>query len=46
MEKKVHNNKRYGLVGKDIAYSFSRSYFAEKFQKEGIGNCTYENFDL
>ena len=46
MEKKVHNNKRYGLVGKDIAYSFSRSYFAEKFQKEGIDNCTYENFDL
>ena len=36
MEKKVHNNKRYGLVGKDIAYSFSRSYFAEKFQKEEI----------
>ena len=46
MEKKVHNNKRYGLVGKDIAYSFSRSYFAEKFQKEGIDNCTYKNFDL
>lgn len=46
MEKKVHNNKRYGLVGKDIAYSFSRSYFAEKFQKEGISDCTYENFDL
>jgi len=46
MEKKVHNNKRYGLVGKDIAYSFSRSYFAEKFQKEDISDCTYENFDL
>ena len=46
MEKKVHNNKRYGLVGKDIAYSFSRSYFAKKFQKEDISDCTYENFDL
>tara|TARA_B110000879_G_scaffold18631_1_gene22558 strand:- start:692 stop:1453 length:762 start_codon:yes stop_codon:yes gene_type:complete len=46
MEKKVHNNKRYGLVGKDINYSFSRSYFAKKFQKEGIDNCIYENFDL
>ena len=46
MEKKVHNNKRYGLVGKEINYSFSRSYFAKKFQKEGIDNCIYENFDL
>ena len=46
MEKKVRNNKRYGLVGKDIAYSFSRSYFADKFQNEGISKCSYENFDL
>ena len=46
MEKEKQQNKRYGLVGKEIEYSFSRSYFAEKFKKENITNCSYENFDL
>jgi len=42
-EKKVRN---FGLIGKNISYSFSAGYFSEKFQKEGILDCTYENFDL
>lgn len=46
MEKEKQQNKSYGLVGKDIEYSFSRSYFAKKFKKENITNCSYENFDL
>jgi len=46
MKKEMQNKTRYGLVGKDIAYSFSRSYFAEKFKNEGISSCSYENFDL
>lgn len=37
---------RYGLIGKDIAYSFSRNYFKNKFEVENIENTTYENFDL
>lgn len=37
--------RKFGLVGKNISYSFSRSYFSEKFQKEGVA-ATYENFDL
>ena len=37
---------RFGLLGKDIDYSFSRTYFAEKFQKEKLHDCCYENFDL
>ncbi len=41
MEKKC----RFGLVGKNIDYSFSRKYFTEKFQKENR-DFTYENFDL
>lgn len=36
---------KYGLVGKDIDYSFSKKYFEEKFKKELI-DATYENFDL
>ncbi|WP_423819271.1 shikimate dehydrogenase [Salinimicrobium sp. TIG7-5_MAKvit] len=36
---------KFGLVGRNISYSFSRKYFSEKFTSEGI-NATYENFDL
>lgn len=36
---------KFGLVGRNISYSFSRKYFTEKFTKEGIA-ATYENFDL
>ena len=27
---------RFGLIGKHIDYSFSRNYFTEKFEKEGL----------
>ncbi|MEW7292742.1 shikimate dehydrogenase family protein [Aquimarina sp. 2304DJ70-9] len=37
--------KIYGLLGRDIGYSFSRNYFSEKFEKENI-DCQYNNFDL
>ena len=37
---------RYGLLGKDISYSFSKGYFAEKFKMLGLHNHSYENFDL
>lgn len=47
MEKHKHDNiRRYGLLGKNIAYSFSRGYFANKFKKEKIELCQYENFDI
>lgn len=38
-------NKVFGLLGRNIDYSFSRGYFKEKFEREGI-NATYKNFDL
>lgn len=37
--------KRYGLLGKNIGYSFSKNHFTEKFIKEDL-HCTYENFDI
>ena len=40
------NKVTFGLVGKNISYSFSRGYFAEKFQKLGLENHQYVNFDL
>ncbi len=37
---------RYGLLGYPLGHSFSARYFAEKFEREGISGCTYENFPL
>jgi shikimate dehydrogenase len=37
--------KNFGLIGKNISYSFSKSYFNEKFEKENI-EAEYHNFDL
>ncbi|MEH6680881.1 MAG: shikimate dehydrogenase [Sediminicola sp.] len=37
---------KFGLVGRNISYSFSKKYFAEKFAAQGLGRHTYENFDL
>lgn len=38
--------KRYGLIGKNIDYSFSRTYFADKFDKKKDNRSTYVNFDI
>jgi shikimate dehydrogenase len=37
---------KLGLLGKDISYSFSRTYFKKKFENENIKNTSYENFDI
>ena len=37
---------KLGLLGRNIAYSFSRAYFKEKFENEKITDTTYENFDI
>lgn len=36
----------FGLIGKNINYSFSVAYFSEKFQKESITDALYKNFDI
>jgi shikimate dehydrogenase len=36
----------YGLIGYPLAHSFSKKYFTEKFEKEGLYNCRYENFPI
>lgn len=46
MEKEESKHYKFGLVGKDISYSFSRGYFAEKFKQLGLDNHSYVNFDL
>jgi shikimate dehydrogenase len=39
------DNKLFGLLGKDIDYSFSRDYFSKKFTAENLQH-KYVNFDL
>ena len=38
--------KLYGLIGFPLSHSFSKKYFSEKFEKEGLNDCSYENFPL
>ena len=38
--------RKFGLIGKNISYSFSESYFKNKFEKEHIKDASYQNFDL
>lgn len=38
-------HKLYGLVGRTLGHSFSRSYFTEKFEREGI-DASYVNLEL
>ena len=38
--------RRFGLVGRNIGYSFSRGYFTAKFRELGLEDHCYENFDL
>ncbi len=38
--------KLFGLVGKTLTHSFSKNYFQEKFARERLADCKYENFEL
>ena len=38
--------KIYGLIGRNIDYSFSKKYFTQKFKNDKIDNCEYLNFDI
>jgi shikimate dehydrogenase len=37
--------KLFGLFGFPLSHSFSKKYFTEKFQREGLADCSYENFE-
>ena len=45
-EKEKQHKKLFGLVGRNISYSFSKGYFAEKFESEGLLDHEYVNFDI
>jgi shikimate dehydrogenase len=38
--------RKFGLIGFPLSHSFSKKYFSEKFEKEGIANAEYELYPL
>ncbi len=36
----------FGLIGYPLGHSFSKKYFTEKFEREGITDCRYELFPI
>ncbi|WP_394775290.1 shikimate dehydrogenase family protein [Flavobacterium sp.] len=38
--------RRFGLLGRNISYSFSKGYFTEKFSDAVFAGNSYENFDI
>ncbi len=38
--------KQYGLIGFPLSHSFSKKYFGDKFQREGIEGCAYDLFEI
>jgi len=42
----MKNKTKFGLVGKNISYSFSKKYFTEKFKKLHLKDFKYYNFDI
>ena len=40
------SGRQYGLIGKNISYSFSKKYFTDKFALGNLDDCSYTNFDI
>jgi len=38
--------RKFGLIGFPLGHSFSKQYFADKFSRESISDCSYENYEL
>lgn len=39
-------DKKFGLLGKDISYSFSKKHFTDKFERMKLTQFEYVNYDL
>jgi shikimate dehydrogenase len=38
--------RKFGLIGYPLGHSFSKKYFSEKFIRENITDCIYDNYPL
>lgn len=46
MAKTEKDKTSFGLIGRNISYSFSKTYFDNKFNLMNLSGYSYENFDL
>ncbi|WP_276390179.1 shikimate dehydrogenase family protein [Eudoraea chungangensis] len=46
MEKKEQQQSKFGLIGRNINYSFSKTYFTKKFGNLSLQDYYYDNFHL
>jgi shikimate dehydrogenase len=45
-KKSLKKQRKFGLIGKNISYSFSKKHFTEKFLHNHFDNCEYGNYDI
>ena len=45
-KEKLNKMKTFGLLGRNISYSFSSGYFKEKFEALNLQYHVYQNFDI
>ena len=38
--------RKFGLIGFPLGHSFSKKFFSEKFEKENLADCSYDNYPL
>jgi shikimate dehydrogenase len=38
--------RKFGLIGYPLGHSFSKKYFTDKFDRENISDCIYENYPV
>lgn len=38
--------RKFGLIGYPLGHSFSKKYFSEKFSRENLTDCYYDNYPL
>ncbi len=38
--------QEFGIIGKTLAHSFSKKYFEDKFKKNNITNCVFNEYEL
>jgi shikimate dehydrogenase len=42
----MDTKKLYGLIGYPLGHSFSKKFFTEKFEREGLTDCSFELFPI
>lgn len=38
--------RKFGLIGYPLTHSFSKKYFTDKFEREGIADCQYDLYEM